>query len=79
MDGLLVPPAQPDALAAAAIRLARDPHLWDRIAASGRRRVEDRFSVATSVRQMEAIYEEELIRAGVHTSASIMDVSAVGT
>jgi len=70
VDGLLVPPAQPDALAAAAIRLARDPHLWDRIAASGRARVEDRFSVATSVKRVEAIYEEELIRAGVHATVT---------
>jgi glycosyltransferase involved in cell wall biosynthesis len=64
VDGLLVPPADPDALAASVIRFARDAKLRDRLAASGRRRVEDRFSVAASVRQVEAIYEEELVRAG---------------
>jgi glycosyltransferase involved in cell wall biosynthesis len=64
VDGLLVPPADPDALAAAVIRLARDARLRDRLAASGRRRVEDRFSVAASARRVEAIYEEELVRAG---------------
>ena len=79
IDGLLVPPADPPALATAITRLARDARLRDRLAASGRHRVEDRFNADASVRQVEAIYEEELIRAGVHTSASIMDVSAVGT
>ena len=62
IDGLLVPPADPAALAAAIIRLTLDPHLRDRIAASGRRRVEDRFSAAESVRQVEAIYSAELSR-----------------
>jgi glycosyltransferase involved in cell wall biosynthesis len=78
-DGLLVPPADPDALATAIIRLARDAKLRDRLAASGRRRVEHRFSVAASVRRIGAIYEKELIRAGANTSSSVMDVSAVGT
>ncbi|MEX0631042.1 MAG: glycosyltransferase family 4 protein [Chloroflexota bacterium] len=65
VDGLHVPPADPVTLAAAVIRLARDAPLRDRLAASGRRRVEDRFSVTASVRRVEAIYEEELVRAGV--------------
>jgi len=70
VDGLLVPPADPQALAAAVVRLAADRRLRDRLAASGRRRVEDRFSVAASVRQVEAIYEEELGRAGVLAAPS---------
>jgi len=75
VDGLLVPPADPDALATAMVRLARDPRLRDRLAASGRRRVVDRFSLAASVRQVEAIYEEELVRAGVLASASVASPS----
>ncbi|MEK6191335.1 MAG: glycosyltransferase [Chloroflexota bacterium] len=67
VDGLLVPPADPPALADAVIRLARDAQLRDRLAASGRRRVEDRFSVTVSVRRVVAIYSEELARAGVLT------------
>jgi len=78
-DGLLVPPADPVAIAAAVIRLARDARLRDRLAASGRRRVEDRFSVTASVRRVEAIYEEELVRAGVLVPSSVMNVSATGT
>lgn len=64
VDGLLVPPADPDALAAAVIRLARHPTLRNRLASSGRRRVEERFSMAASVRRVEGIYTEELARAG---------------
>jgi len=79
MHGLLVPPADPAALAAAVIRLARDAELRDRLAASGRRRVEERFSVTASVRQVEAIYEEELVRARVVASPSVADVSATVT
>ena len=84
VDGLLVPPADMGALAAAIIRLARDARLRDRLAASGRRRVQEQFSVTASVRQVEAIYAEELVRAGVLASASaappsVMDVSAIDT
>jgi len=70
VDGLLVPPAEADAMAAAIIQLARDSAVRDRLAASGRARVEDRFSAAASVRQVEAIYEEELVRAGVLAAPS---------
>jgi glycosyltransferase involved in cell wall biosynthesis len=84
VDGLLVPPADPQALGAAVIRLARDARLRDRLAASGRRRVEDQFSVTASVRQVEAIYDEELVRAGVLAPApaappSVLDVPAIDT
>lgn len=70
VDGLLVPSADPDALATAVVRLARDAQLRERLAASGRRRVEDRFSVTVSVSRVEAIYEEELVRAGVLAAPS---------
>lgn len=71
VDGLLVPPADPDALAAAIVCLARDLRLRARLATSGRRRVEERFSVTASVRRVEAIYEEELVRAGVVASPAL--------
>jgi len=75
-DGLLVPPADPQTLAAAIVRLARDAALRNRLAASGRRRVEDRFSVTASISQVEAIYEEELARAGVLGQSSVTDIPA---
>jgi glycosyltransferase involved in cell wall biosynthesis len=63
VDGLLVPPADHDALAAAVIRLSRDLVMRRDLSAAGRRRVEDRFNVIESVRRIEAIYLEELTRA----------------
>jgi glycosyltransferase involved in cell wall biosynthesis len=71
LDGLLVAPADPGPLARAVIRLARHPRLRDRLAASGRRRAEEQFSAAATVRRVEAIYGEELARAGVLVSTSL--------
>ncbi|MGH2687474.1 MAG: glycosyltransferase, partial [Actinomycetota bacterium] len=68
VDGLLVPPADPRALAAAVVRLARSPELRARLGAAGRRTVEERFSVQAAVRRVEAVYDEELARAGVPAS-----------
>jgi len=65
VDGLLVPPADPAALAVAVVRLIRDPVLRERIAGAGYRTVVDRFSIEAQVRRTEAVYDEELARAGV--------------
>ena len=65
VDGLLVPPADPAALAAAAVRLIRDPALRERIAEAGYRTVAERFSIDAQVRRIEEMYDEELARAGV--------------
>jgi glycosyltransferase involved in cell wall biosynthesis len=64
LDGLLVPPADPAALAEACIRLACSPELRARMGEAGRATVEARFSLDAMVRQIEAIYDEELVRAG---------------
>jgi len=64
LDGLLVPPADPRALAEACIRLACSPELRTRMGEAGRAAVEARFSLDAMVRQVEAIYDEELVRAG---------------
>lgn len=64
LDGLLVPPADPAALADACIRLACSPKLRARMGEAGRRTVEERFSLDAMVRQIEAVYDEELVRAG---------------
>jgi len=64
LDGLLVPPADPRALAEACIRLACSPELRTRMGEAGRATVEARFSLDAMVRQVEAIYDEELVRAG---------------
>ena len=64
LDGLLVPPADPAALAEACIRLACSPELRARMGDAGRATVEARFSLDAMVRQIEEIYDEELVRAG---------------
>jgi glycosyltransferase involved in cell wall biosynthesis len=65
VDGFLVPPADPDALADALARLARSPSLRERIGEAGFRTVAERFSIEAQVRATEALYDEELSRAGV--------------
>jgi glycosyltransferase involved in cell wall biosynthesis len=65
VDGLLVPPADPPALAVAVLRLLRDEALRRRIGEAGYATVRDRFSIDAQVRRIEAVYNEELTRAGV--------------
>ena len=60
--GLLVPPLDPTALAAAIVRLAGDGTLCRKLGAGGRRRVEERFSLGNYVRAFERVYEEALRR-----------------
>jgi glycosyltransferase involved in cell wall biosynthesis len=54
-DGLLVPPGEPPALAAATLRLLRDPDLAGRLAEGGRQRTE-RYSWDVVTTQLEALY-----------------------
>jgi glycosyltransferase involved in cell wall biosynthesis len=58
--GLLVPPAKPDALAAALRRLLDDPALRDRLGADGRALALERFTAAAMARSFERLYEEIL-------------------
>jgi glycosyltransferase involved in cell wall biosynthesis len=68
-EGLLVPPVDPAALSTAIVRLARDESTRARLAASGRRRVEDRFGLDGSVRQITTVYEQALSEAPEVASA----------
>jgi glycosyltransferase involved in cell wall biosynthesis len=65
IDGLLVPPANPAALAAAIGSLLVDRSLRDRIGEAGYRAVVERFSIDAQVKRIEVVYDEELARAGV--------------
>jgi colanic acid/amylovoran biosynthesis glycosyltransferase len=56
--GLLVPPHDPAALAAAIERLLADPELASRIAAGGRRHVESNFSLERSAELLRSLFPE---------------------
>jgi glycosyltransferase involved in cell wall biosynthesis len=58
VTGLLVPPRDPAALAAAIRRLQADPQLAGRLAAAGRERVQREFSSAATARNVMRIYDE---------------------
>jgi hypothetical protein len=59
-----VPPADPEALAAALARLAADPRLRERLGAAGRRRAETEFALAEFHRAHRAVYRTALEQAG---------------
>lgn len=67
VDGLLVPPEDPAALADAVGRLLADASLRERIGEEGYRTVAERYSIDAQVHRIEAVYDEELARAGVAT------------
>jgi glycogen synthase len=56
--GLLVPPARPEALAAALRRVLDNPALGRRMGAAGRRRVEAHFSWASVAERTERVYAD---------------------
>lgn len=58
--GILVPPGDPEALAAAILRLMREPEMCARYAAEARRVIEARYSFDRMVGQFEELYTSEL-------------------
>ena len=56
--GFLVPPSDPEALAAALVRLAAVPETRLRMGAAGRQRIIERYSEARITRDYERLYEE---------------------
>jgi L-malate glycosyltransferase len=60
VTGLLVPPRDSAALAAAFLKLLRDPTLAGNIARNGREFVERNFTFERLVQQIEQLYDELL-------------------
>jgi glycosyltransferase involved in cell wall biosynthesis len=58
--GILVPPADPDALAAAIKRLLGDEHLRRKIGEAGRKRIERNFTWEQAAKKILEVYEEVL-------------------
>ncbi|NIP81683.1 MAG: glycosyltransferase, partial [Gemmatimonadetes bacterium] len=58
--GLLAPPGDASALAAAITRLLDDPHLGRRLGEAGRRHVEARFSWDAVLDRLLAVYDRLL-------------------
>ena len=56
--GLLVPPEDPEALAAALEKLYREPELRSALGAAGRRRVREEFSHHTQCDRLEALFRK---------------------
>lgn len=58
LDGLLVPPGDPAAMAQAIVDLARDPARAKALADEGHRRVRADFTLARMVTETESVYDE---------------------
>jgi len=64
-SGLVVPPADPQALADAIVRVLRDPALAGRLGEAAERRVRSAFDLSAMLGSIERLYRDQLARAGI--------------
>ena len=64
VTGLLVLPENSEALAAALLRLLRDPELARRVAANGQKIAVENYSFERLIREVDMLYTELLDRRG---------------
>ncbi|MCS7010975.1 MAG: glycosyltransferase [Anaerolineales bacterium] len=62
--GALVPPAEPSALAQAALRILRDPELWQAMSRAARQRAESQYSWRGIAKRLLTLYEWAATHAG---------------
>ena len=65
VNGFLVPPRDPDALARAILRLIEEPELRRRFGQASRQRAVERFDLAKIAEQTRSIYQDLLARKGL--------------
>jgi starch synthase len=58
VEGLLVPPGEPEAIAAAVAELLRDPERAAEMGARGRHRRREEFDLEVTARRIGELYEE---------------------
>jgi glycosyltransferase involved in cell wall biosynthesis len=64
VTGILVPPRDPQALAQAILRLVKDPDLRQRMGKAAQERALERFDIARTAREYEALYLKLLEECG---------------
>jgi glycosyltransferase involved in cell wall biosynthesis len=69
VNGLVVPPRDPAALAAAILRIVKDPTLASRFGAAARQRVEAEYSLKVCLEKYDRLYRALL--AGVEPAAAM--------
>lgn len=76
-DGLLVPPATPEALAQALERLLLSPELAARFARQGRKKAEEKFDLKKSVATLESYYRRS-VETGTAPAAAEISLPVFG-
>ncbi|MBN9657914.1 MAG: glycosyltransferase [Acidobacteria bacterium] len=67
VSGVLIPPRNPEAFAAAVVRLAGDEMARRRLGAAGQRFIDEEYSLKAATRRVERLYEEILARTAAGT------------
>lgn len=62
LSGLLVPPGSVDGLADAVLRLVHQPDVGRALGSAGRKRVRERFSLSSSITELESVYDSLLVK-----------------
>jgi glycosyltransferase involved in cell wall biosynthesis len=77
VSGLVVPPADASALAAAIGRVLADRALAARLAEAAERRVREHYGLGAMLRSLDAVYRRELARAGVRVPSPRFESNCV--